>query len=84
MLFLANDKLKLIRTPAKVAELADAPDLGSGTARCGGSSPPFRTNNLYFVLCTLSFGLFGVRAETRTKYKALSTKHRNEDIEYEN
>jgi hypothetical protein len=27
---------------AKVAELADAPDLGSGTARCGGSSPPFR------------------------------------------
>jgi len=39
---------------------------------------------LYFVLCTLSFGLFGVRAETRTKYKALSTKHRNEDIEYEN
>ena len=28
---------------AKVAELADAPDLGSGTARCGGSSPPFRT-----------------------------------------
>src|SRR5512135_574439 len=30
---------------AKVAELADAPDLGSGTARCGGSSPPFRTIN---------------------------------------
>src|SRR5215217_3629135 len=29
---------------AKVAELADAPDLGSGTERCGGSSPPFRTN----------------------------------------
>jgi hypothetical protein len=27
---------------AKVAELADAPDLGSGTVRCGGSSPPFR------------------------------------------
>jgi hypothetical protein len=27
---------------AKVAELADAPDLGSGTERCGGSSPPFR------------------------------------------
>ncbi len=24
---------------ARVAELADAPDLGSGTARCGGSSP---------------------------------------------
>src|SRR5437870_11710406 len=28
---------------AKVAELTDAPDLGSGTERCGGSSPPFRT-----------------------------------------
>ena len=26
-----------------MAELADAPDLGSGTERCGGSSPPFRT-----------------------------------------
>ena len=31
---------------AKVAELADAPDLGSGTERCGGSSPPFRTIEL--------------------------------------
>ncbi len=30
-------------TNAKVAELADAPDLGSGAARRGGSSPPFRT-----------------------------------------
>ena len=28
---------------AKVAELVDAPDLGSGTERYGGSSPPFRT-----------------------------------------
>ena len=28
---------------AKVAELADAPDLGSGPARGGGSNPPFRT-----------------------------------------
>ena len=34
--FLADDH-------ARVAELADAPDLGSGTERCGGSSPPFRT-----------------------------------------
>ena len=32
--------------PAKVAELADAPDLGSGGETHGGSSPPFRTNNL--------------------------------------
>src|SRR5450631_2001931 len=31
---------------AKVAKLADAPDLGSGGATHGGSSPPFRTNNL--------------------------------------
>ena len=30
---------------AKVAELADAPDLGSGGATRGGSSPPFRTTN---------------------------------------
>ena len=28
---------------ARVAELADAPDLGSGTVRCGGSSPSVRT-----------------------------------------
>jgi hypothetical protein len=28
---------------AKVAELADAPDLGSGGVTHGGSSPPFRT-----------------------------------------
>ena len=31
---------------AKVAELADAPDLGSGGLNRGGSSPPFRTNKL--------------------------------------
>jgi hypothetical protein len=37
-------RLKLSIENAKVAELADAPDLGSGTERCGGSSPPFRTN----------------------------------------
>src|SRR5436190_1610828 len=30
----------------KVAELADALDLGSSTARCGGSSPPFRTKRV--------------------------------------
>ena len=33
----------IIRRFAKVAELVDAPDLGSGAERCGGSSPPFRT-----------------------------------------
>ena len=35
---------RIVRFCAKVAELADAPDLGSGPARGGGSSPPFRTN----------------------------------------
>jgi hypothetical protein len=30
-------------TDAKVAELADALDLGSSPARGGGSTPPFRT-----------------------------------------
>ena len=34
-------------TPAKVAELVDALDLGSSAVRCGGSSPPFRTT--FFV-----------------------------------
>src|SRR5208337_5386045 len=37
-------------THAKVAELADAPDLGSGGATRGGSSPPFRTNHLGPIL----------------------------------
>src|ERR1700742_2073395 len=32
---------------AKVAKLADAPDLGSGGATRGGSSPPFRTNYIH-------------------------------------
>jgi hypothetical protein len=29
----------MLRTPAGMAELVDAPDLGSGIARCAGSSP---------------------------------------------
>jgi hypothetical protein len=33
---------------AEVVELVDTPDLGSGAAMCGGSSPPFRT-----ILCNL-------------------------------
>ena len=28
---------------ARVVELVDTPDLGSGAERCGGSSPPSRT-----------------------------------------
>ena len=34
---------------AKVAELADAPDLGSGGETHGGSTPPFRTNSLGLI-----------------------------------
>ncbi len=30
------------RELAKVAKLVDAPGLGPGAARCGGSSPPLR------------------------------------------
>ena len=41
---------------AKVAKLADAPDLGSGGATHGGSSPPFRTNNLESPLRTFLQG----------------------------
>jgi hypothetical protein len=39
-------KITDLQRKAKVAELADAPDLGSGGETPGGSSPPFRTNNL--------------------------------------
>jgi hypothetical protein len=41
---------------AKVAELADAPDLGSGTERCGGSSPPFRTTTQSYCRHLLELG----------------------------
>ena len=34
-----------------MAELVDAPDLGSGAERCGGSSPPFRTTRLQAASC---------------------------------
>ena len=34
-----------------MAELVDAPDLGSGAERCGGSSPPFRTTGPQAVNC---------------------------------
>src|SRR3546814_12641416 len=39
----AIDAADLALTDAGVAELVDAPDLGSGIARCGGSSPFART-----------------------------------------
>ena len=40
----------LIKPCAKVAELADAPDLGSGGETHGGSTPPFRTNKLEEIM----------------------------------
>lgn len=41
---------------ARVAELADAQDLGSCTERCGGSIPPLRTIFLFFVRPKSEFG----------------------------
>ena len=43
---------------ARVAELVDAPDLGSGAERCGGSSPPFRTTRLQAASC-VAFVFYG-------------------------
>ena len=43
-----------IQISAKVAKLADAPDLGSGGAIHGGSSPPFRT--MFFRSVTIGCG----------------------------
>ena len=40
----ATLKLDIYSLTARVAELADALDLGSSTARCGGSTPPSRTH----------------------------------------
>ncbi len=37
-----------------MAELVDAPDLGSGAERCGGSSPPFRTRGSRRKGCRLA------------------------------
>ncbi len=41
---LAGCKFFVAGDDAKVAELADAPDLGSGGETLGGSTPPFRTD----------------------------------------
>src|SRR6476659_6656377 len=50
---------------AKVAELADAPDLGSGTERCGGSSPPFRTMETNYKMKTELIDVSPTRKEIR-------------------
>src|SRR5438105_9017494 len=66
--------MRRFKTDAKVAELADAPDLGSGGETRGGSSPPFRTNSLY----SGSFGSpasrdrSGFRLAARTPRKRLN------------
>ena len=52
-----------------MAELVDAPDLGSGAERCGGSSPPFRTMgpqaincvSFVFLTATMLYGCSDVR-----------------------
>ncbi len=45
---------------AGVAELVDAPDLGSGAARRGGSSPFTRTNSIKAALPMCMTGSFPV------------------------
>ena len=40
--------MPIILDLADVVELVDTPDLGSGAARCGGSSPLIRTNSSFF------------------------------------
>ncbi len=42
-------------TPARVAELADALDLGSSAARRGGSSPPSRIRLIAMTYVTKAF-----------------------------
>ena len=51
-----NSRARLFVSKASVAELADAPDLGSGAARHGGSSPVARTKrgNNSVVECNLA------------------------------
>ena len=51
-----NSRARLFVSKASVAELADAPDLGSGAARHGGSSPFARTKrgNNSVVECNLA------------------------------
>ncbi len=36
--------IEVVSYPGEVPELADGPDLGSGAAMRGGSSPPFPTS----------------------------------------
>ncbi len=39
-----------IEIVARVVELVDTPDLGSGAERCGGSSPPSRTTQAVVIV----------------------------------
>ena len=55
----------LIASHAQVAELADAPVLGTGTVRCGGSSPSLRTQQKTLTKCTSSPDEGGDAVRTR-------------------
>ncbi len=56
----SNPASPAILKSAGVAELADAPDLGSGAARRGGSTPFTRTNNFLLKHIDLSVKIFFV------------------------
>src|SRR3546814_3180581 len=58
----AIDAADLALTDAGVAELVDAPDLGSGIARCGGSSPFARTRFVVRTRRTSDSSKQGLRA----------------------
>ena len=51
-----------------MAELADAPDLGSGGETHGGSSPPFRTNRPFKNL-PLDWWLLGKMGDLGNRWR---------------
>ena len=63
MLLLLTEKEEYSGNNAEVAELVDAPDLGSGAARCESSSLSFRT---IFQICSVN-GLQGYRQAVRQR-----------------
>lgn len=64
--------------------MVDAPDLGSGAARCGGSSPLSRTR-LWFFYCYFDVLLLGIVLRRAAAWRiakcflvALSTAHKHQ------